>query len=61
MLRFPLIYLVCGCNEQGSINMSCDSTGKCTCKDDIIGNKCTNCTNGRFPFPNCNKGEKFYK
>ena len=46
----------CGCNDQGSVNVSCNSNGMCTCKDNVIGNKCEFCITGYHPFPDCNKG-----
>ena len=34
----------CECNEDGSVNELCDeASGKCTCKENVIGDKCTQC------------------
>ena len=50
-------HLVCGCDNQGAVNMSCSSDGKCTCKENITGNKCDICLPGYFPFSDCNLGK----
>ena len=52
--------LACGCNDQGSANMSCSSDGICTCKENIAGNKCDICEPGYFPYPDCSSGGKLY-
>ena len=44
---------VCDCNTLGSSNSLCDSKGVCTCKENISGDKCNECKNGYFGFPNC--------
>ena len=44
----------CGCNIDGSSSASCNlTTGVCTCKANIIGNKCTECESGYYGFPDC--------
>ena len=44
----------CKCNEQGSINETCDDdTGKCTCKDHVYGDYCDTCDAKYFGFPDC--------
>ena len=53
----PTSHLECVCNDLGSENMSCSSNGICTCKQNVIGNKCDICTPGYFPFPDCKKGK----
>ena len=32
----------CNCNITGSVSVSCDSTGQCTCKNNFYGTKCPN-------------------
>ena len=43
----------CECNEEGSMDSTCNGDGQCTCKANIQGEKCDNCTDGYFDFPNC--------
>ena len=45
--------LACYCNKQGSTSTQCNIDGKCYCKSDIIGNKCTDCKTGYYDFPEC--------
>jgi hypothetical protein len=44
-LLFDTFFLSeCECNEDGSVNELCDeASGKCTCKENVIGDKCTQC------------------
>ena len=51
-----IISLECGCNDQGSANMTCNSDGICTCKENVTGEKCDICIPEHFPFPECNIG-----
>ena len=42
------------CNDDGSRDITCDdNTGKCTCKTNVIGDKCDFCTPGNTGFPAC--------
>ena len=50
---FFQLFTACECSSFGSSSTSCTSSGVCTCKSNIIGNKCTNCTSGYYGFPNC--------
>uniref|UniRef100_A0A3Q0SDU6 Laminin, gamma 2 n=1 Tax=Amphilophus citrinellus TaxID=61819 RepID=A0A3Q0SDU6_AMPCI len=36
----------CRCNLSGSISKSCDSRGRCSCKEGVTGDKCDRCPNG---------------
>ena len=48
------------CNDHGSLNTACDNdSGKCTCKDFVVGDKCTECEKEHFGFPDC-KGIVLY-
>ena len=60
-------YVDCGCNPNGTLNSSCDTTtGVCRCKPNIAGDKCDRCRSGFYqpdPFStegclpcNCNLG-----
>ena len=46
-------YLACECNEHGAENDFCDDNGKCTCKEHYGTEKCDECVDGYFGFPNC--------
>ena len=42
------------CNDQGSTTTACDDdSGKCSCKEFVVGNKCTECEKEHFGFPDC--------
>ena len=44
----------CGCNVDGSIDNLCDKyTGQCSCHDNVIGVKCSECEPGYYGFSNC--------
>jgi len=45
--------LVCDCNSQGSIGVSCDNEGKCKCKPNFTGTRCDQCKEGLYNFPIC--------
>ncbi|KAG7273402.1 hypothetical protein CRUP_037464 [Coryphaenoides rupestris] len=36
----------CQCNTAGSVAPTCDSRGRCSCKDGVAGDRCDRCTNG---------------
>ena len=49
----------CSCFAEGSINSTiCDTSGKCTCKENFKGDKCSNCTDGLYGLPSCTTGRK---
>ena len=44
--------LECECNEEGSVDNTCDEvSGKCTCKEHIVGDKCDQSSEEYFGFP----------
>ena len=46
---FVLDCVECECDEYGSIGQSCDLvTGKCKCKHNFIGDKCSECAPNLF-------------
>ena len=51
--------LDCGCDIHGSEETICDEYGICLCKENVIGDKCTECDpeSGFFGFPECNKSK----
>ena len=54
--------LACGCDADGSTSETCDkSSGKCDCKDSVVGDKCTQCSTEHWGFPNCQGKGHFYK
>ena len=40
--------LACECNESGSVDQNCDAQGKCTCKENVTGDKCDVIVPGHF-------------
>ncbi|XP_020514696.2 laminin subunit gamma-2 [Labrus bergylta] len=36
----------CGCNPTGSASNTCDSRGRCSCKEGVTGQKCNRCPDG---------------
>ena len=54
---FKEIYVSdCSCNANGSKNIACGSDGKCTCKENFSGDKCSICADGLYGLPNCTTG-----
>ena len=43
----------CACNELGSVDLTCDCDGKCSCKLNIVGDSCDQCEIEHYDFPNC--------
>ena len=50
-----VIFIACGCNAQGveKGDLTCDKEGKCNCRCDVRGAKCSECEIGHTGFPNC--------
>ena len=53
ILHYRITFLACGCHTQGSNSTECDSSGKCSCKANVINDKCTACKSEYFGFPDC--------
>ena len=51
--------LACNCNRVGSTGITCNDYGVCSCKANIINDKCTDCDDGYFNFPTCD-GKQYY-
>ena len=43
----------CECDDGGAVNKLCDGNGKCTCHDNVEGDKCKVCKTGYGLFPDC--------
>ena len=54
-LDLCLLYRIsaCNCNTEGSNGETCDVNGVCSCKANIINDKCDTCQAGLFNFPTC--------
>ena len=49
----------CNCNEHGTLNNFCDPiTGRCLCKDHVVGSKCNQCQEDYEGFPFCRPKER---
>ena len=61
-ITLNIIFLIeCHCNEDGSVDTSCDeASGKCTCKEHIVGDKCTQCVEEFHGFPNCEGNVQYF-
>lgn len=48
--------LACGCDTDGSLSFECSNFGgQCQCRDNVIGQKCTQCREGYYGFPRCKR------
>ena len=59
-LKLYFFAIVCDCNLQGSVSISCNSKGKCPCKPNVIGDKCSDCNPGHVLFPACHGNHTHY-
>ncbi|XP_054452611.1 laminin subunit gamma-2 [Anoplopoma fimbria] len=48
----------CRCNSTGSISATCDSRGRCNCKDGVTGDKCNRCPGGPIGPNGCSQSRK---
>ena len=53
-------FSACNCNTQGSFGNTCNDNGKCSCKANVINDKCDKCTAGYWNFPACEGKNCFY-
>ena len=60
-LYFNFDNLACGCNIKGveDGDLSCNEQGKCRCRCDIQGDKCSECKPGHQGFPECHGKSAF--
>ena len=47
--------IACSCSVAGSLLSQCDKSGKCTCKQNVEGNKCDQCKSGTVNLQQKNK------
>ena len=52
------IFIACTCDPIGAQNENCDN-GMCYCKEHITGDKCDQCEEIYFGFPNCQRKNPF--
>ena len=54
-MYFNFENLACGCNKKGVENgdLTCDEQGRCRCRCDVQGDKCSECEPGHQGFPEC--------
>ena len=48
--------VACNCDTDGSLSFDCQNFGgQCTCRENVIGRKCTHCREGYYGFPRCKR------
>ena len=50
------IFVGCECDAVGSTSYQCEHDGRCSCKANVGGDKCIECLEGFYNFPNCTLG-----
>lgn len=45
--------VACNCDSHGAIGVSCDTEGKCQCRENFDGSRCNQCKEGFYNFPTC--------
>ena len=45
----------CECNMNGSRTAICNDAGKCDCYSNVVGDKCDECKDNFFGFPDCQR------
>ncbi|XP_035729977.1 laminin subunit alpha-like isoform X2 [Vespa mandarinia] len=45
--------IACNCDSHGAIGVSCDTEGKCQCRENFDGSRCNQCKEGFYNFPTC--------
>uniref|UniRef100_A0A3B5KS05 Laminin EGF-like domain-containing protein n=1 Tax=Xiphophorus couchianus TaxID=32473 RepID=A0A3B5KS05_9TELE len=48
----------CSCNPTGSVSNTCDSRGRCSCKEGVSGDKCDLCPDGPMGAEGCARTER---
>ena len=57
--KFLIFCSECECNEDGSVDERCDDEGKCSCKSNVIGDKCSECQPDHYDYPRCEGKENY--
>ena len=58
ILQCNLLFAACECITQGEkegSNGECNADGECSCKDNVEGAKCSECSAGYEEFPDCDQ------
>ena len=58
-LSLLTIFLILGCNATGTAGYWSEYD-MCTCKANIVGDRCDKCTEGFSGFPSCTAGKFFF-
>uniref|UniRef100_A0A8D0APG7 Laminin subunit gamma 2 n=1 Tax=Sander lucioperca TaxID=283035 RepID=A0A8D0APG7_SANLU len=56
----PLSCTPCLCNPTGSVAATCDSRGRCSCKEGITGEKCDRCPDGPIGPDGCSQSRSCF-
>ncbi|KAL3055765.1 hypothetical protein OYC64_018452 [Pagothenia borchgrevinki] len=48
----------CRCNPTGAVSTTCDSRGRCSCKDGVTGDKCDRCPDGPIGATGCKQSRQ---
>ncbi|XP_053186882.1 laminin subunit gamma-2 [Scomber japonicus] len=48
----------CDCNPTGSLSATCDSRGRCSCKDGVMGERCDRCRDGPIGPDGCSQSRQ---
>uniref|UniRef100_UPI0037E831B8 laminin subunit gamma-2 isoform X2 n=1 Tax=Semicossyphus pulcher TaxID=241346 RepID=UPI0037E831B8 len=48
----------CRCNATGSVSATCDSRGRCSCKEGVTGDKCNRCPDGPIGPNGCSQSRQ---
>ncbi|XP_068614972.1 laminin subunit alpha-3-like [Brachionichthys hirsutus] len=43
----------CTCDYRATVNKVCDASGRCLCRQGVVGERCDRCRPGYHSFPNC--------
>ena len=48
-----LLFLACNCDSHGSLGISCDTEGFCSCRGNFDLAQCNQCKEGFYNYPDC--------
>ena len=56
-----LYHIECKCQIDGTMDLICGkTTGKCQCRENVVGDECERCSNNYYNYPKCNKSNLFF-